>query len=408
VLRFLADYSVAEPARIMDCPEATVKTLTRRGLATFDSKPTSKNSGRYQMSLEPSDVLKRAAATPSRGPDVNTAIRRGALLRRRRYTYITGGAIFILVALSLGATALSRKTTPQPPPPSSRIRRSGFVTYRSHNPVFSIRYPASWYRAPHSLTPRLSSPHGLFSISTRPLRYRRTNCGHLPKSAFQDLSSKDAFISVQESYESRFPKRPADFRAVAHPTRRIDCMPRPRRPIRYYWKLFQDSGRQFYALVVIGTHASATVKNQRWAALNSFSTTTTPRLVRPSPADGYKPVLTPAAGAPGTETTVSGALPQAREGGQFGAPISGLELWWNLEPTKWFDAVARHPLAARPGPVLSLASERVKRSCTYRMHFRIPRVSSGRYPVAILFSSGGGTSSFVPVRFQVLASTPGN
>jgi RNA polymerase sigma-70 factor (ECF subfamily) len=35
VLRFLADYSVAETARVMDCPEATVKTLTRRGLATL-------------------------------------------------------------------------------------------------------------------------------------------------------------------------------------------------------------------------------------------------------------------------------------------------------------------------------------------------------------------------------------
>lgn len=35
VLRFLADYSIAETARVMDCPEATVKTLTRRGLAAL-------------------------------------------------------------------------------------------------------------------------------------------------------------------------------------------------------------------------------------------------------------------------------------------------------------------------------------------------------------------------------------
>lgn len=39
VLRFLADYSVAETARIMDCPEATVKTLTRRGLAALRLQP---------------------------------------------------------------------------------------------------------------------------------------------------------------------------------------------------------------------------------------------------------------------------------------------------------------------------------------------------------------------------------
>lgn len=35
VLRFLADYSVAETARVMGCPESTVKTLTRRALAAL-------------------------------------------------------------------------------------------------------------------------------------------------------------------------------------------------------------------------------------------------------------------------------------------------------------------------------------------------------------------------------------
>lgn len=35
ILRFLEDRSVAETARLMDCPEATVKTLTRQGLTAL-------------------------------------------------------------------------------------------------------------------------------------------------------------------------------------------------------------------------------------------------------------------------------------------------------------------------------------------------------------------------------------
>ena len=35
LLRFLEDRSVADTARLMDCPEATVKTLTWRGLANL-------------------------------------------------------------------------------------------------------------------------------------------------------------------------------------------------------------------------------------------------------------------------------------------------------------------------------------------------------------------------------------
>jgi hypothetical protein len=230
------------------------------------------------MSREPSDVLKRAASIPGKGPDVAAAMRRGETLKRQRYASIAGVALLIVGGLTLGATALSRNTA-APAPPSSRVRRLGFVTYRGRHPTFSVRYPSTWYRAKHALVPNVGSPHELFSIATRPLRWRKTNCGHLPKSAFQDLSSKDAFVSVYEQAgpPTGFGRRPADFRTVARPTRRFDCMPRHRHsPIRYSWLLFRDHGRNFYALVVIGTRASGTVKDQAWAALNSFSTTDTP------------------------------------------------------------------------------------------------------------------------------------
>ncbi len=39
VLRFLADFSVRDVARLMECPEGTVKTLTRKGLAALRLQP---------------------------------------------------------------------------------------------------------------------------------------------------------------------------------------------------------------------------------------------------------------------------------------------------------------------------------------------------------------------------------
>ena len=39
VLRFFADFSVAEVARLMDCPDGTVKTLTRKALSVLRLQP---------------------------------------------------------------------------------------------------------------------------------------------------------------------------------------------------------------------------------------------------------------------------------------------------------------------------------------------------------------------------------
>ena len=39
ILRYYADLSVAEVARLMRCPESTVKTLTRRGLMKLRAQP---------------------------------------------------------------------------------------------------------------------------------------------------------------------------------------------------------------------------------------------------------------------------------------------------------------------------------------------------------------------------------
>jgi hypothetical protein len=98
----------------------------------------------------------------------------------------------------------------------------------------------------------------------------------MPKSALQDLSAKDALVSVQEAGSSTqgFLPRPNDLRIGAHPTR-LECVPQDA-PLDVYWLSFSDDGRAFYALVAIGKHASSKVTDQTWSTLNSFSTTDTP------------------------------------------------------------------------------------------------------------------------------------
>jgi hypothetical protein len=229
------------------------------------------------MSVEPRDVLRRAAVLPRQEPDIKSVIRRGRTLKTRRRFYAAGAVLLILVTVSVASMALSRVNHGNVPPGShSRLINrqplpSNSVIYRRRKPFgFSIRYPATWYRAPKSLTPHLASPHELVSIGTRPLKYRPTNCAHLPKSALQELSPTDAFISIEEEPGGQgFPARPSDLREGAKPTK-LECVP-ARAPLKVYWILFRDSHQGFYGLVAIGRRASATVKEQAWKALNSFS-----------------------------------------------------------------------------------------------------------------------------------------
>jgi hypothetical protein len=285
------------------------------------------------MSPEPSEILKRAAGMPSRGLDVGAIVRRGASLRRRRYAYITGGVFFSLTLLISGAVGLSHKTKPAVPP-SVGVHRSNFVIYRSQHPTFSIRYPGSWYRARSSLTPNLGSPHELLSIGTRPLQYRGTDCAHLPKSALQDLTATDSFITVEEGGGPGFPARPLDFRSSARPVESFECVAR-RAPLNVYWLTFRDSGRKFYALVAIGKRASAAVRSQTWNALNSFSTTEQPReprfafgpntCTRPSPLKVHRPGFVEA--TPAVEGGSARAV--VMEGRPFPAGVA-IKMVWKL------------------------------------------------------------------------------
>jgi hypothetical protein len=108
-------------------------------------------------------VLERAAATPTRGPDVERPLRR---LRRRRIAAATSAACVMIAGIAVLAIALQPQhrsdrvqVVPPPPPVSS--------TATSHGA--SIEVPAGWHVTTKPLAPWLYSPFELFSIATTPL-----------------------------------------------------------------------------------------------------------------------------------------------------------------------------------------------------------------------------------------------
>lgn len=147
---------------------------------------------------------------------------------------------------------------------------SDYVRYEDEASGFSIVYPKTWTRADSSLTPNLSDPSELFSVASFPLEYRETDCGNMPKSAFEDMGPRDVFVSIQERFGSGegtggFKSRPHSFKG-AEPFV-LECVPER---LTSHWIRFKDAGRRFYALAVFGADAPLGLKDEAWAVLDSF------------------------------------------------------------------------------------------------------------------------------------------
>lgn len=228
------------------------------------------------MSIDPRRSLQDAAAQPQRPPDIEAIQKRGRRLRSLRVV----GAIGVVVTVLFVATATlalvddDRKDLPPAEPgPSASPGEDEYVTHEEDSPwPFRIQVPADWHWAEESLTPKLTDPRELFAAGTLPLEFRDTECMHLPGSVFSEISSSDAFITVQERLRGSegYPARPADFRAEARPAEGFECVPE-KAPYDTYWITFSDANRNFYALAAIGHDAPDETIDDAWAALNSFT-----------------------------------------------------------------------------------------------------------------------------------------
>jgi hypothetical protein len=160
--------------------------------------------------------------------------------------------------------ALPRTAPPPTTPP---------MTVRAHG--LTAELPPGWQAASESLTPHLTDPREELAVGTYPLRYRQTECAHMPGSALEALGAGDAFVTLEErglgvpDGAADFPSRPARFGpALGGPSEAGACAPGAQ--FSDHWFGFSDAGRHFHVLVAFGPRASAEVQRQAWAILDGL------------------------------------------------------------------------------------------------------------------------------------------
>jgi hypothetical protein len=141
-------------------------------------------------------VLERAAATPTRRPDIERPLRRQ---RRRRIA----AAISVASAVVVGIVVFAAVPQPhhrigrvqvQPPPPVTTVTSHGA----------SIEVPGGWYATTKPLAPWLYSPFELFSIATTTLEPlalpgNQAACpSEIPRAAVDGIASDGAYLWIGE------------------------------------------------------------------------------------------------------------------------------------------------------------------------------------------------------------------
>ncbi|HEX6621660.1 MAG TPA: hypothetical protein VF024_18505 [Solirubrobacteraceae bacterium] len=177
------------------------------------------------------------------------------------------GSAWIVVALAVAGCA-GTAAAPQHARTVAPAR-----TVRAHG--LTAELPPGWQAAAESLTPHLTDPREELAVGTYSLRYRQTECAHVPGSALEDLGPGDAFVTLQErglgvpDGEPDFPSRPSRFGpALGGPSEAGACAPGAR--FSAHWFGFSDGGRRFHVLVAFGPQASVRVQRQAWAILDGL------------------------------------------------------------------------------------------------------------------------------------------
>jgi hypothetical protein len=154
---------------------------------------------------------------------------------------------------------------------------------------YAVTYPNDWTVANKNLTPWLTSPGEILSLGTFPLEVstdpddglRIFDAPIAPK-ALADMTSGDAFVSLQESggqIGAFFDPRPDRFGPLGCEDAISGCRPSEdpdlpddarNVPFRGWWIPFQDSGRGFYLFVAIGNEATPELREEVWAVADSL------------------------------------------------------------------------------------------------------------------------------------------
>lgn len=160
------------------------------------------------------------------------------------------------VVAAVVLAACGSQSTPQPTrAAASTVDSAGWTQFRDSAHAFSIRVPPGWLRAPTSLTPGLTNPHEILTLSTHVARRGGEHCNHLPERAMRELGPGDVLLSLQERRGSGgFAERPRPYVLDAQPTDAGGCAERT--DLREHFGGFRDRGRGVHVLVVMGPEVS--------------------------------------------------------------------------------------------------------------------------------------------------------
>lgn len=200
-------------------------------------------------------VLERAAATPTRAPDLEVPLRRA----RRRRVVRDLGVVVVCAAVAFGVLAYDRS-------PSRRVRVTGpapavLQTVTSHDA--DIILAPGWTSSSEPLAWWLHSPFELFSLSTSPLppsphlQPNEAACpSEIPAVAVDNLPADGAFLWVGEwrPHEGLYETvpRPSTFSGVVMNA----ACPLPRGE-QAFSAIFRDTARDFTVTYVLGPDAPA-------------------------------------------------------------------------------------------------------------------------------------------------------
>ena len=249
------------------------------------------------IAREATDALKGSAADVQLPelPSVKSS-------RRRRSAFAAAGLGFAVTIAVVGVVALSGGTTEAPRPEASAApavttgpqdtivptsEPQDTIVTRPPLPLawmdpeflFGVEYPGWWFRAEESLTPGHTDPFEILSVATFPLNSASGVCGPFPWQAVVDFPADGALITIRERIRNVDPgevsARPAAFGPDLPPLTlpEGDCLDNTARGdigvMR--WFTFDDQGRVFELLVVIGTEPALDVAAETWAIADSLA-----------------------------------------------------------------------------------------------------------------------------------------
>lgn len=160
---------------------------------------------------------------------------------------------------------------------AAREEPLGDVTvYRDPAAGLEVTYPGGWARAPERLTPNLGGelgPAEVLTLGTGGLPVGGDDCAQIPERAVESLSQGEALVTVQERLDALedFPARPSSFGAptFGDQLETLGCFTNADdlEHVRYD---FEERGRGFYAYVTIQRDATAQVREEALAILDSL------------------------------------------------------------------------------------------------------------------------------------------